>query len=67
MYFKIEEPGKPSKYIKTVDAEHGKLTFTSDSWGAYSKSSGFYANAEFDFLKFHFMEKYPELQYMKKV
>lgn len=65
-YFKIVEPNKPTKYIKTVDALNEKLTFSKNRDGCHYKSDGYYANAELDYLKFHFMEKYPELKYMKK-
>ena len=64
-YFKIKEPNKDPKWIKEVDGLNGTITFQNSSSGAMSKDSGFFADSEFQFLKFHFMEKYPELKYMK--
>ena len=63
-YFKISEPNKPIKYIKDVNHEEETLTFQPNCDGAYYKDRGFYATAEYDFLMYHFKEKYPELEYM---
>lgn len=65
-YFKIAEPDKKVKYIKKVNAEKGIITFQDSTYDAYYKSDCYYADAEMDYLKFHFMEKYPELKYMTK-
>lgn len=65
-YFVIEEPNKKRKYIKSVDGANGTLTFQSDSYGAFHKNSGIIADSTEDYLKFHFMEKYPELKYLKQ-
>lgn len=65
-YFKIEQPNQPIKWIKNVDEANGTLTFTTYRGEAYSRSSGIIANSTFQYLQFHFMERYPELKYMKK-
>jgi len=65
-HFKIEEPNKKPKYIKSVDEANGTLTFTTDRGEAYSRSSGIIANSTFQYLQFHFMERYLELKYMKQ-
>lgn len=66
VYFKIEEPNKEVKYITSVDGANGTLTFqpTKDK-NAYMKDEGFFADSKYEFLKFHFKEKYPELKYLK--
>lgn len=63
-YFKITEPNKPSKWIKEVDGANGTLTFQTTRDGAYCEDEGFFADSEFDYIKHHFTEKYPELEYM---
>ena len=63
-YFRIDEPNKKRKYIKTVDEANGTLEFQNESYGAYNRSDGIIANSTFQYLQFHFMEKYPELKYM---
>jgi hypothetical protein len=63
-YFKIEEPNKPVKWIKKVNGENGTLEFTEKKDDAYYQDSGFFADSEKGFLEFHFMDSYPELQYM---
>lgn len=63
-YFKILEPNKEAKYIKDVDRQNEELTFSTNRDGCYQEDEGFYADSAFDFLKFHFTEKYPELEYM---
>ena len=52
-------------YIKSIDKVNHKLEFTDDKSQAYQRDSGFYVNAEIDFLKFHFTEEYPEMEYIK--
>ena len=64
-YFKIQEPNKPIKYIKKIDRANGTLEFSETRDGCFEQDSGFYANSEFAYLKFHFTEAYPELEYMK--
>lgn len=64
-YFRIDEPNKQRKYIKSVDEANGTLEFQESYYDAYYRSSGIIANSTFQYLKFHFMEKYPELKYMK--
>ena len=63
-YFKIQEPNKPVKYIKNIDRANGTLEFSENRDGCFQQESGFYADSEFAYLKFHFTEAYPELQYM---
>ena len=63
-YFKITEPNKPSKWIKEVDGANGTLTFQDEREGAHCEDEGFFADSEFDYIKHHFTEKYPELEYM---
>lgn len=65
--FRIKEPNKPTKYIKSVDEANGTLTFQNDSFDAYYRSDGIIADSTFQYLQFHFMEKYPELKYMELV
>ena len=63
-YFKITEPNKPSKWIKEVDGANGTLTFQDEREGAHCEDEGFFADSEFEYIKHHFTEKYPELEYM---
>lgn len=64
-YFKINEPNKEVKYIKDVDRQNEILTFSTSKSKCYQEDEGFYADSAFDFLMFHFKDKYPELQYME--
>lgn len=63
-YFKIEEPDKPVKWIKSIDGANCTLEFTDKVEEARYEDDGFFADSEKGFLEFHFMDKYPELQYM---
>lgn len=63
-YFKINEPNKEPKWIKSVDAANGTLEFQNSRDNAWYKDSGFFADSEAQFLKFHFKEQYPELEFM---
>lgn len=63
-YFKITEPNKPSKWIKEVDGANGTITFQDEREGAHYEDDGFFADSEFEYIKHHFTEKYPELEYM---
>ena len=63
-YFKIEQPNQPTKWIKSIDRANGTLEFSETRDGCFQQDSGFYANSEFAYLKFHFMEAYPELEYL---
>lgn len=63
-YFKISEPNKPIKWIKDVDSANGTLTFQKSRDGAHFEDEGFFAESEMDYIKFHFKEKYPELEYV---
>ena len=64
-YFKIEQPGHAVKYIKEIDRANGTLEFSENREGCFQQDSGFFADSEFAYLKFHFTEAYPELEYMK--
>lgn len=63
--FRIDEPNKPQKWIKTVDDKNGMLTFSTKKEGCYARSCGIIADSEGQRLKFLFKEKYPELKYLK--
>ena len=63
-YFKITEPNKPTKWIKEVDGANGTITFQNEREGAHCEDEGFFADSEFEYIKHHFTEKYPELEYM---
>lgn len=65
-YFRVDEPNKKTKWIKTVNNEDGTLEFQDSKSGAYNRSDGIIANSELQRLKFHFTEKYPELKYLTK-
>lgn len=63
-YFKISEPNQPPKWIKEVDGANGTLTFQDSREGAHFEDEGFFADSEFEYIKHHFTEKYPELEYL---
>jgi hypothetical protein len=63
-YFKINEPNKAVKYIKSIDRANGTLEFSESKNGCFQQDSGFFADSELAYLKFHFTEAYPELKYL---
>lgn len=64
-YFKIEQPNQPTKWIKSIDRANGTLEFTTEKTNdCFQQDSGFFADSEFAYLKFHFTEAYPELEFM---
>ena len=63
-YFKINQPNQPPKWIKEIDRANGILEFSTDRKDCFQQDSGFFADSEFAYLKFHFTEAYPELEYM---
>lgn len=63
-YFKINQPNQPPKWIKEIDRANGILVFSTDRKDCFQQDSGFFADSEFAYLKFHFTEAYPELEYM---
>ena len=64
-YFKIEQPNQPPKWIKSIDRANCTLEFTTERTNdCFQQDSGFFADSELAYLKFHFTEAYPELQYM---
>jgi len=63
-YFKIEQPNQPTKWIKSIDRANGTLEFSTERDGCFQQESGFFADSELAYLKFHFTEAYPELKYM---
>ena len=63
---RIDEPGKPRKWIKNLDKVEGTVTFTENRAEAYVRDGSFYCNSEVKTLRNPIMwdhEKYPELQY----
>ena len=62
-YFRIDEPNKPQKWIKDVDRANGTLEFSEVRNGCYQRDSGFFADSELEYLKFHFTDEYPEMEY----
>lgn len=63
--FKIEEPGKRTKWVKNIDKVNETLEFTENEREAYYRDGDFYTKSELDFIKFHFKDKYPEVEYAK--
>lgn len=64
-YFKIEQPNQAPKWIKSIDRANGTLEFSTErTKDCFQQDSGFFADSEADYLRFHFTEAYPELQYM---
>lgn len=63
---KINEPGKPVKWIKKIGKLDGTIEFTTNKSEAYNRDGTFYCKSEVKTLKNPMMydhEKYPELQY----
>ena len=54
-------------YIKEIDKKNAKLTFTKKVEEAYYRSSGFYAESERDFVKYHFKKEYPFVAYARVI
>ena len=68
MKIKIDEPGKPVKWVKNIDKLTGEVTFTNNKSEAYDRDGSFYCNSEVKTLKNPIMydhEKYPELKYAR--
>lgn len=67
---KIQILGSKDKYdgmfIKDIDKANTKLTFTNNVREAYERSSGYYVQAEMDFLRFHFKDEYPCVAFVKE-
>lgn len=63
-YFKIKQPNQPPVWIKNIDRANGTLEFSTNRKGCFQQDSGFFADSEFAYLKFHFTEAYPQLEYM---
>jgi hypothetical protein len=63
-YFRIKQPNQPTKYIKAVDGANGTLEFTENLKEAMYRDMGFFADSDFEFIKFHFTKEYPELENM---
>lgn len=63
--FKIDEPGKHTKWVKRIDKVNETLEFTENESEAYYRDGGFYTKSELDFIKFHFKKKYPEVAFMR--
>jgi hypothetical protein len=63
-YFRIKQPDQPTKYIKSMDGANGTLEFTENIKEAMYRDMGFFADSDFEFIKFHFTKDYPELENM---
>lgn len=63
-YFRIKQPNQPTKYIKSMDGANGTLEFTNNMREAMYRDIGFFADSDFEFIKFHFTKDYPELENM---
>ncbi len=63
-YFRIKQPDQPTKYIKSMDGANGTLEFTENVREAMYRDMGFFADSDFEFIKFHFTKDYPELENM---
>jgi len=63
-YFRIKQPDQPTKYIKSMDGANGTLEFTENIKEAMYRDMGFFADSDFEFIKFHFTKNYPELENM---
>ena len=63
-YFRIKQPNQPTKYIKSMDGANGTLEFTDNVREAMYRDMGFFADSDFEFIKFHFTKDYPELENM---
>jgi hypothetical protein len=61
--FKIEQEGKPTKWVKFIDRANQKIEFTENQDEAYDREGGFYPKAELQYIKHYFMEEHPELEY----
>lgn len=63
-YFRIKQQDQPTKYIKSMDGANGTLEFTDNVREAMYRDMGFFADSDFEFIKFHFTKDYPELENM---
>ena len=63
-YFRIKQQDQPTKYIKSMDGANGTLEFTENLKEAMYRDMGFFADSDFEFIKFHFTKEYPELENM---
>lgn len=63
-YFRIKQLDQPTKYIKSMDGANGTLEFTENVREAMYRDMGFFADSDFEFIKFHFTKDYPELENM---
>lgn len=63
-YFRIKQLDQPTKYIKSVDGANKTIEFTTNKDEAMYKDMGFFADSEFEFIKFHFKNEYPEIENM---
>lgn len=66
--FYITDKNGKKLYVKSIDKANETIEWTDNpsKEGVYTNSSGFYANADFDFIKFHFMDKYPNIDTLKE-
>ena len=61
--FYLKDKDGVKRYIKSIDTANETIewTTTPDSDRLYTNSSGFFADADMDFIKFHFKDKYPNI------
>ena len=60
--FKIETPQGKVSWVKSIDTVNETIEFTENRDEAYYRDGGYYTRAEADFIKFHFKERYPEVE-----
>lgn len=64
--FIIVQPGKPDMWVKEVDKVNKTISFTTDPDEAvYEREGGWFAEAEANYMKFHFKDKHPEIMFVK--
>lgn len=65
-FFVKDNEGK-RLYVESIDKANESITWTDDPQnGVYRNTSGFYADADFDFIKFHFKDKYPYIDTLEE-
>ena len=49
------------EYLKSIDTKNGKIEYTNDKSQAKIYSDMWFSDTEIDFIKFHFKDKYPNI------
>ena len=49
------------EYLKSIDTKNGKIEYTNDKSQAKVYSDMWFSDTEIDFIKFHFKDKYPNI------